>query len=274
MISLLFVYKQQHLKYFQDISTMTTLRLIFLLIICVICLNTSADNDYLISSNETSQTDTGINALDNWQAGVSVSENSIKQYGIDRCFAIEKISDKVFKRMYNKSYKADCTIPRSDLRYLKIIHRNLKGEILLGEMVCNKKIAKDLIAIFRQLFDASYPIERMVLIDNYDANDESSMSANNSSCFNYRYVAGTKTLSNHSKGRAVDINPLYNPYVKQQKSGGLDVSPDAGRPYSDRNKSFNYKIDHNDLCYKLFISHGFKWGGDWITVKDYQHFEK
>ena len=97
---------------------------------------------------------------------------------------------------------------------------------------------------------------------------------NNTSCFNYRRVAGSKTLSYHSQGKAIDINPLYNPCVKRLHNGSTSVSPKTGRAYSNRSKTFKYKIDHNDLVYKLFKKHGFTWGGDWKSLKDYQHFEK
>lgn len=212
--------------------------------------------------------------LSEWIAGEQVSLSEVKTYGIDRCFVVEKISDDIFRRMWKKSYKQNCTIPRSQLRYVKVLHYTLDGKIQLGELVCNKSIAQDLIEIFRKLYDAKYPIGRMVLVDNYDANDELSMEANNSSCFNYRPVTGTRKLSNHSRGMAVDINTLYNPYVRVGKDGRVNVKPAKGRPYIDRTKSFGYKIDRHDLCYKLFRNHGFKWGGDWKSVKDYQHFEK
>lgn len=214
------------------------------------------------------------NILSQWQAGKQVSLADVKKYGIEKCFVAEEISDAIFKRMWKKSYKEDCTIPRSELRYIKVLHYTIDGKIQLGEMVCNKAIAQDLIDIFRKLYDAKYPIERMVLVDEYDALDEPSMEANNSSCFNFRFITGTTKLSNHSKGRAVDINTLYNPYVKVRTDGSTYVEPKTGRAYIDRTKDFDYKIDRNDLCYKLFIEHGFEWGGDWKSVKDYQHFEK
>lgn len=253
---------------------MVFLRFILLSILFSLCICASADNNSNYQNDKITETKSDISALDKWEAGTIVSEKSIEKYGIDRCFVIEKISDAIFARMYNKSYKTNCSVSRSDLRYIKILHRNINGDILLGEIVCNKHIAKDLIVIFRELYNASYPIERMILIDNYDADDERSMSANNSSCFNFRFVAGTTTLSNHSMGKAIDINPLYNPYVKKRADGSYYVSPEQGRPYADRSKNFDYKIDHNDLCYKLFKKHGFTWGGDWISLKDYQHFEK
>ena len=107
-------------------------------------------------------------------------------------FTIDTISDQVFARMWKKSYKADCTIPRSDLRYLRVLHVDAQGKTHEGEIVCNKKIAKDLIDIFRQLYKARYPIERIRLVDEYDADDELSMRDNNTSCFCYRNVPDTR----------------------------------------------------------------------------------
>lgn len=215
-----------------------------------------------------------VAALKQWKAGAHVSLASVRRYGVDRCFVAEEISDEIFARMRGKSFKKNCTVPRADLRYVKALHYTLDGNIQIGEMVCNKAIAKDLVEIFRGLYDAKYPIGRMVLVDDYGALDELSMEANNSSSFNFRFIAGTTKLSNHSKGLAVDINTLYNPYVKRRADGTVYVRPATGRPFIDRTRNFSYKIDHEDLCYKLFKEHGFEWGGDWHRVKDYQHFEK
>lgn len=190
-----------------------------------------------------------------------------------QAFTIDTISDEVFARMQGRSFPEGCTIKRSDLRYLRLLHRNADDSICQGEMVCNKAIAEDLIDIFRKLYEAHYPIERMRLIDDYDADDEASMNDNNSSCFCYRVVDGTKKLSNHARGLAVDINTRYNPYVRQRNGRWL-ISPEKGKPYADRSKRFQYKIVEGDLCHRLFLEHGFKWGGSWQTMKDYQHFEK
>ena len=117
-------------------------------------------------------------------------------------------------------------------------------------------------------------LERMRLIDIYDASDDLSMKHNNSSCFNYRTIGNTGKISAHGLGLAVDINPLYNPYWKKDKSGKELVSPAEGRPYVNRKASFQYKISAGDLGCRLFKAHGFVWGGDWRSCKDYQHFEK
>ena len=99
------------------------------------------------------------------------------------------------------------------------------------------------------------------------------MTANNTSCFNFRLVEGTTSLSKHALGLAIDINPFLNPYVST-KNGQPYVSPPGSEYYADRSNVFPCKIDENDLCYKLFTAHGFTWGGHWKTMKDYQHFQK
>ena len=188
-------------------------------------------------------------------------------------FCQQEITDGLFVRIKGKSYKDNCTTSLSDLRYLQVLHYNKEGEVLKGELICHQSISEDLLTIFRELYKAKYPIERMVLVDEYDADDEASMQANNSSAFNFRYVSGTKSLSRHSRGMAIDINPLYNPYVRQ-RNGRTVVEPTNAEAYVDRTKDFPYKIVKDDLCYRLFKEYGFTWGGDWKNSKDYQHFEK
>lgn len=188
-------------------------------------------------------------------------------------FSIDTISDAVFQRMQGRSFPADCTVKRQELRHLHVLHRNAQDSICQGELVCHQRIAHDLIDIFQQLFQAHYPIERIRLIDDYDANDECSMTDNNSSCFCFRAVAGSRKLSKHAQGMAIDINTLYNPCVRW-RNGRQAVEPAAGEPYADRTKSFPYKIVAGDLLHTLFLQHGFIWGGSWQSLKDYQHFEK
>ena len=188
-------------------------------------------------------------------------------------FKISKIDDTIFARIKGKSFKDDCTIPRDDLRFLNVLHKDLNGNTKKGEMICNTYIAKDLIKIFQKLFNSNYPIEKIRLIDEYNADDETAMRDNNSSCFNFRFISHTTKVSKHGLGLAVDINTLYNPYIKYI-DGKRILEPATAEEYLDRTKKFPYKIEENDLCYKLFKEHGFNWGGNcWESRKDYQHFE-
>ena len=131
-----------------------------------------------------------------------------------------------------------------------------------------------MLEIFYELYRNEYQIGKIALIDNYNGDDTASMEDNNTSCFNYRVVDDTTTLSKHAYGLAIDINPYFNPYVKFNADGSLYVSPKGSEGYVDRDAAFPYKIDENDLCYKLFTEHGFTWGGNWNSSKDYQHFQK
>lgn len=191
---------------------------------------------------------------------------------LDSSFYIQDISDELFAKMWGKSFKENCTIPKSELRHLRLLHKTLDGTTKEGELVCNVKIAQKLLDIFKKLYRAGYSIEKIRLIDEYDGDDERSMSDNNSSCFNFRFISHTTTVSKHGSGLAVDINPLYNPYYKMVR-GRPNIEPANSAPYLDRSKKFPYKIDHNDLAYKLFTEAGFEWGGDWPDCKDWQHFE-
>ena len=157
---------------------------------------------------------------------------------------------------------------------LQVQHVDFQGKTQQGIIICNRAIAQDLREIFSELYRRKYPIERIRPISEYGDDDERSMQANNTSCYCYRPIEGSTKLSNHALGRAIDVNPLYNPCVRRKKDGTLLIQPSTGKPYVNRNKSFKYKITPKDLCYRLFTQHGFRWGGSWHSLKDYQHFEK
>ena len=196
-------------------------------------------------------------------------------------FYYEPLSDNLRRYMTGISFPAsddgDGSSPEitfDDLRYVHILHYDFDGLPREGELICNEAIAQDLVEIFEELYRSEYRLEKVLLIDVYDGDDEASMTDNNTSCFNYRNVEGSSSLSNHALGLAVDINPLYNPYITYSKDGSTEVAPASAAAYADRSGSFPYKIDEDDLCYKLFLRHGFTWGGNWNNVKDYQHFQK
>lgn len=188
---------------------------------------------------------------------------------LNNLFAIMPIPANIFQFMQGKSYKGGAP-SQSQLKYIRCLHKDISGRTLVGELVANASIAPALLSIFKKLYNAGYPIEKMRLVDYYKADDNASMTANNTSCFNFRYISGTQKISKHGKGIAIDINPLYNPCVS--KNGTL-VEPPAGKAYANHAQNFPYKIAKGDLCYQLFTSAGFKWGGDWKSIKDYQHFE-
>lgn len=191
-------------------------------------------------------------------------------------FYYESLNDTIKAQITGVSYPADdstAAISYDTLRYVNVRYYNFHNVPQTGELICHKAIAQDLVEIFYELYEIRYPIEKIALIDVYGGDDELSMQDNNTSCFNYR-DRPSGSLSNHAYGLALDLNPLYNPYVAPGEDGSLTVAPADGRDYVDRARTFEHKIDPDDPAYKLFIEHGFTWGGSWNSLKDYQHFEK
>lgn len=185
-----------------------------------------------------------------------------------------KLTDKIKDRITGMSYPEDdkdCQVQYDDLRYIKIKHYDFDGNVCEGELIVNKKVAEDVTNIFYELYKQKYAMTSIKLVDNYGepADDTKSMEANNTSAFCYRRVTGSKNMSHHSFGSAIDINPQLNPYMD-----GDRVAPENGAEYADRSKDFRGKIDHSDAAYKIFKKYGWLWGGDWNGDKDYQHFYK
>ena len=229
------------------------------------CVNTERAD--IRSEDAGSETDGGTDT--------DVTESERVKYDTD-AFYYTELTDDIRRRITGKSYPdtgEPLQISYDDLAYVHVLYYDFDAQVQEGELICNQAIAQDLTEIFGGLYDNQYPIGKICLVDEYDADDEASMADNNTSCFNYRPVPGKTKLSNHSYGRAIDINPLYNPYIRT-KNGETLISPDNAVPYADRSADFPHKIDKNDLCYKLFVQHGFSWGGAWNSSKDYQHFEK
>jgi len=185
---------------------------------------------------------------------------------------IAKIPDDIEKKMTGCSWKPECPVPLENLRYLTVNHWDYDDKEQTGHLVVHAKLADELLAIFHELYDAHFPIERMELIDFYNADDERSMAANNSSAFCCRSITNVPgKFSLHSYGIAIDINPIVNPYVK-----GTQVLPEGGRAYLDRTKPHQGIITKSldNACYRIFTQYGYEWGGDWETRVDYQHFQK
>lgn len=215
-----------------------------------------------------------IQALHNWTPGTVVSDSAVAAFSIDSCFRSEPLSDEVFARMEGRSFQDGCPVSRNELRYLRMLHRNDSLQPQLGEMVAHEAIADELLHVFRALYEGNYPIHKMLLIDNYDADDNRSMADNNTSCFCYRRAGHQRNLSRHSWGMAVDINPLQNPYITR-----FGTEPAEGAAYVNNRDSLATVcpevITMESLPYRLLHDRfGFEWGGRWTRSRDYQHFQK
>lgn len=237
---------------------------------------TSAEDGELTKVDSTEEITSAENTTE--ESNTNEDAPHPNRYTFAEGFFYEPITDEVKERIMGISYPAEGSteITLEELAYLNVLYNDFEGSIQTGELICNQYIALDLLEIFEELYRNGYQFEEISLIDKYGGDDTLSMEHNNTSCFNYRIVDGTNHLSKHAYGLAIDINPFYNPYVVYNKDGSGEtyISPQGSEAYADRSKDFPYKIDENDLCYKLFMEHGFTWGGNWNSSKDYQHFQK
>jgi poly-gamma-glutamate capsule biosynthesis protein CapA/YwtB (metallophosphatase superfamily) len=185
---------------------------------------------------------------------------------------IESVPSSVQQRMTGSSHDpARCPVELTDLRLLTMRYVGFDGRAHTGQMVVHHRHARGLVGVFRELYEARFPIRRMQLIDAYGGDDNRSMAADNSSAYNCRTVADTSTFSDHAYGAAVDINPVENPYVTAN-----GVLPAAGRRFVDVDRSRDAEtargvIVADDVAVRAFARIGWKWGGVW-NEPDYQHF--
>jgi hypothetical protein len=181
----------------------------------------------------------------------------------------ERIDASTRERMTGVSWHRGCPVGLGQLRLLTLTHWGFDGEVHRGRLVVNRDAAAAMLGAMRVLFHLHYPIRQMRLVDSFGADDHRSMAADNTSAFNCRFVAGSGGVwSEHAYGRALDLNPLENPYVTE--SGY--VSPPAGAPYADRSRRAKGLIHRGGPVVDAFAAAGWEWGGNWPWPRDYQHF--
>jgi len=183
-------------------------------------------------------------------------------------FSKEPLPTEIIDLITGTTFHENTPFGHDFLAFLTITPMNFYGESQIGHMIVAEEIAYQVLEIFQEIYMANFPIYSMILIDHFDADDNLSLAANNSSAFNFRYIAGTNVISRHGFGMAIDINPVQNPYVR-----GENVLPAAGRTYLDRTYLRPGMIVPGCVVYTAFVSRGWTWGGNWSLPRDYHHFE-
>jgi len=185
---------------------------------------------------------------------------------------ISPITPHIKQRMVTgNTWQKGCPVPLSELRYLTITYRGFDNREHQGEMIVHQNIAKEVVEIFGKLYATNYPIRSMRLVSDFHGSDFRSIEADNTSAFNCRPVTGGRRWSRHAYGKAIDINPIENPYISRKGH----IAHKKSLPYKKRNHHRSKAvICKNDTVVKLFKAKGWRWGGDWKSIKDYQHFDK
>ena len=181
---------------------------------------------------------------------------------------VSRLSPALRAHMTGVSWHRGCPVPLSALRLVTLSYQGFDGRVHTGRLIANADAAPALVAVFRELYAASFPIRRMQPVDAYGGDDVRSIDADNTSAFNCRGVEGTGHWSQHAYGRAIDVNPIENPSV----SAAGTTEHRASRPYLDRARHRPGMAYVGGPLVDAFTSAGWGWGGAWSGAKDYQHF--
>jgi hypothetical protein len=182
-------------------------------------------------------------------------------------FVARKLSPTLRRRITGVSWHSGCPVGRARLRYLRIGYHGFDGRVHSGEMIANRSAVRPLERAFASLYRSRFPIRSMRLVDDYGGSDYRSIEADNTSAFNCRRATGQSRWSQHAYGRAVDVNPIENPYV----ANGRTTHP-ASRRYLDRSRRRRGMAYAGGALVRAFSAIGWGWGGTWSNPKDYQHF--
>ena len=182
--------------------------------------------------------------------------------------SVSEIPASLRETMTGVSWRPGCPVPLSDLRLVRASHWGFDGRVHAGRIVVHRDVAGDVLGVLRRLYAARFPIRRMIPVDAYGASDFRSIEADNTSAFNCRPVEGTNRWSEHAYGRAIDLNPIENPYVYADGT----TSHRASRPYLRRSPYRAGMAVEGGAVVRAFDAVGWGWGGRWPGVKDYQHF--
>jgi len=184
---------------------------------------------------------------------------------------VSRIGPFMRARLTGRNWRQGCPVGLDDLRQVRVSYWDPEGRVRIGPLILHEMVANDVLWVFRRLFRAEFPMHRIKLPPRYrlprpgDWTD----TRNRTSSFNCRPATGNPgSLSHHSYGWAIDINPLQNPYVS---SSGA-VLRRAAKPYTDRSRREPGMIHPGDVVVRSFARIGWEWGGDWVTLKDYMHF--
>ena len=183
-------------------------------------------------------------------------------------FTSARLSGADVHRMAGTSWHRGCPVPLADLRLVTATYWGFDRRAHTGRVVVHRDVATEVVAVLRRLYAARFPIRRMVPVDAYGGSDYRSIEADNTSAFNCRYVDGTTRWSEHAYGRAIDLNPIENPYV----TAGGTSSHLASRPYLRRTPYRPGMAVEGGAVVRAFEAVGWGWGGRWSGARDYQHF--
>lgn len=181
--------------------------------------------------------------------------------------SVGAITPAIRERM-GETHQPGCPVALDELRYVQVSFRGFDGAAHTGELVVAAAAAEEIVSVFRALYRTDFPIESMRLVTTADLHARATGDGNNTAAFVCRPTRGqTAGFSAHAYGLALDLNPFMNPYEKD----GV-VLPERASSYLDRGRVRPGMVEPGDVAVREFARIGWSWGGDFRSLKDYQHF--
>lgn len=165
-------------------------------------------------------------------------------------------------------WRRGCPVGLGALRAVRASHVGFDGAAHDGVLVVHRSRAAGVLRVLRRLYEQHFPIRRMHAIERYGGSDDRSIEADNTSAFNCRRVTGGSGWSEHAYGRAIDLNPIENPYIHADGT----TSHRRSEPYLDRDDVRPGMAVEGSAVVAAFGAQGWKWGGRWSAPVDTQHF--
>jgi hypothetical protein len=207
-------------------------------------------------------------AATTWTASVIGAQSTLRQMQlVALLLAFVGTISPVRQQDVRFSYRSGCPVTPAELRLVRVSYRGFDGRAHGGALVVHRRVARDVVNVFRGLYAAGFPIRRMTPVSAFRGSDDASMAADNTSGFNCRRAVGGSGWSEHAYGTAIDVNPVENPYVLNGRT-----LPPAGRVYVARTRVRRGMAVRGGVLVRAFESVGWKWGGRWTSAPDYQHF--
>ena len=186
-----------------------------------------------------------------------------------RGFASKVVSPAPARVVRRSTWKPGCPVAATDLAWVRVAFWGFDGQRHTGELLVNRTVAADVVEVFGALYRVRFPQEQVGITRDYDPDAPSTGDGNGTSAFVCRPSTGATYFSQHAYGLALDLNSFQNPYAKADV-----VLPELASAYLDRSRSAPGTLSGSDPVVGAFAAIGWEWGGDWRSLKDYQHFSQ
>lgn len=186
-----------------------------------------------------------------------------------RGYAAKVVSPAPARVIARSTWAPGCPVASTDLAWVRLAFWGFDARRHTGELLVHRDVADDVVSVFGTLYRQRFPQEQVVIVADYDPDAPPTGDGNATGAFVCRPTTGASFYSQHAYGLAIDVNTFQNPYVK-----GSVVLPELASSYLSRSPGRPGMVVPAGPVVAAFARIGWEWGGDWSSLRDYQHFSR